>query len=103
MSEQELADALIFPELDDDQMAIVFALGERRQVSEGEILFSPSDDHYDWIVILSGLVEVLGANDAADRQPRSAKIPRRGQPGHPPAPLPVDPGRPGGRGRGRAG
>ena len=44
----------MFPELDDEQLAIVFALGERRRVAEGEILFSPADDHYDWIVILSG-------------------------------------------------
>ena len=52
----------MFPELDDEQLAAVLALGERRQVREGEILFSPADDHYDWIVILSGRVEVLGPN-----------------------------------------
>ena len=62
MSDQQLADAVVFPELDDEQLAIVFALGERRHVRQGEILFSPADDHYDWIVILSGLVEVLGPN-----------------------------------------
>ena len=28
----------------------------------GEVLFSPADDHYDWIVILSGSVEILGPN-----------------------------------------
>jgi thioredoxin reductase (NADPH) len=60
MSEQQPAETVMFPELDDAQLAIVLALGERRQVAEGEILFSPADDHYDWIVILSGLVEVLG-------------------------------------------
>ena len=54
------ADAVAFPELDDDQLAIVLDLGERRRVREGEILFSPADDHYDWIVILSGSVEMLG-------------------------------------------
>ncbi len=62
MSEQQPADAVMFPELDDEQLAIVLALGERRPVREGEVLFSPADDHYDWIVILSGLVEVLGPN-----------------------------------------
>jgi thioredoxin reductase (NADPH) len=56
----QLADAVVFPELDDEQLAIVFGLGERRRVEEGEILFSPADDHYDWIVILSGEVEILG-------------------------------------------
>src|SRR5207247_11051253 len=54
------ADAVAFPELDDEQLAVVFELGERRQVHAGEVLFSPSDDHYDWVVILSGSVEVLG-------------------------------------------
>ena len=57
------ADAAAFPELDDDQMAVVLELGERRWVHAGEVLFSPSDDHYDWIVILSGSVEVLGPNE----------------------------------------
>ncbi len=56
------ADAVAFPELDDEQLAIVADLGERRRVDEGEILYSPADDHYDWIVILSGAVEVLGSN-----------------------------------------
>jgi thioredoxin reductase (NADPH) len=27
------------------------------------VLFSPADDHYDWVVILSGAVEITGAND----------------------------------------
>jgi thioredoxin reductase (NADPH) len=62
MSEQQPGEAVMFPELDDEQLAIVFALGERRRVGEGEVLFSPADDHYDWIVILSGVVEVLGPN-----------------------------------------
>ena len=62
MSQQQSPDAVVFPELDDEQLAVVFALGERREVGEGEILFSPADDHYDWIVILSGRVEVLGSN-----------------------------------------
>ena len=57
------ADAVAFPDLDDEQLAIVLGLGQRRQVQAGEVLFSPSDDHYDWVVILSGSVEVLGPND----------------------------------------
>ena len=58
----EPADAVAFPELDDEQLATVCDLGERRAVHEGEILYSPADDHYDWVVILSGAVEVLGSN-----------------------------------------
>jgi thioredoxin reductase (NADPH) len=46
-----------FPELDDAQLAVVMALGERRRVETGDVLFSPADDHDDWVVILSGSVE----------------------------------------------
>ena len=56
-------DAVAFPELDDEQLAVVLELGQRRQVREGDVLFSPADDHYDWIVILSGSVEILGPNE----------------------------------------
>ena len=57
---EQPGDAVMFPELDDDQLAIVLELGARRQVREGEVLFSPADDYYDWFVILSGTVDVLG-------------------------------------------
>ena len=56
-------DPVAFPDLDDAQLSIVAELGERRRAEAGEILFSPSDDHYDWVVVLSGSVEILG-NDA---------------------------------------
>ncbi len=58
-----LPDAVAFPELDDTQLTVVLELGHRREVHAGEILFSPSDDHYDWIVILSGSMEIVGPND----------------------------------------
>ena len=58
-----LADSIAFPELDDEQLAVVTGLGERRRVRAGDVLFSPADDHYDWVVILSGSVEVVGPND----------------------------------------
>jgi thioredoxin reductase (NADPH) len=57
------ADGVTFPDLDDIQLDVVLQLGERRRVQAGEILFSPSDDHYDWIVILSGSVEIVGPNE----------------------------------------
>ena len=75
MSQSQPADAVMFPELDDEQLAIVMALGERREVSEGEILYSPADDHYDWIVILSGLVEVLGPNGQLITAPWRPSVP----------------------------
>ena len=57
------SDPVAFPDLDDEQMAIVQELGVRRRTHAGEVLFSPDDDHYDWMVVLSGLVEILGPND----------------------------------------
>ncbi len=56
------ADTVAFPDLDDTQLAVVSELGQRRFVEVGEILFSPVDDHYDWVVVLSGEVEILGAS-----------------------------------------
>ena len=50
-----------FPQLDDDQLAIVATLGERRSVRAGEVLFSPADAAYDWIVLLTASAEILGA------------------------------------------
>jgi thioredoxin reductase (NADPH) len=49
-----------FPQLDDDQLAIVATLGERRAVRAGEILFSPGDPAYDWVVLLTASAEILG-------------------------------------------
>ncbi len=55
-------DAVAFPDLDDTQLAIVAELGERRRVGTGDVLFSPADDHYDFVVVLNGSVEILGAH-----------------------------------------
>ena len=55
-------DPVAFPDLDDTQLAIVAALGERRRVEAGDVLFSPADDHYDFVVVLSGSVEILGVD-----------------------------------------
>ncbi len=55
-------DAVAFPDLDDTQLAIVAELGERRRVEAGDVLFSPADDHYDFVVVLSGSVEILGVD-----------------------------------------
>ena len=56
------SDDAAFPELTDEQLALVLALGERCPTGAGEVLFSPADDEYDWYVILSGSVDVLGTN-----------------------------------------
>src|SRR4051794_22483555 len=53
-------DAVAFPELTDQQLAAVTALGQRRTVRAGEVLFSPADDHYDFVVMLTATLDVLG-------------------------------------------
>ena len=53
-----------FPELTDEQLAIVTALGERRSVTAGEVLFSPADDHYDFVVMLTATIDVIGPDGA---------------------------------------
>jgi thioredoxin reductase (NADPH) len=55
-------EAAAFPELDDSQLAVISAYGERRRVQSGDVLFSPADAQYDFIVILSGSVEILGSD-----------------------------------------
>ena len=57
-------DNVAFPDLTDEQLAILGELGERRSVRTGEILFSPADDHYDFVVILSGAIEIVGEHGA---------------------------------------
>jgi thioredoxin reductase (NADPH) len=56
------ADAAAFPDLDDGQLAVISAYGDRRSVVPGEVLFHAGDSHYDFIVILSGSVEILGTD-----------------------------------------
>ncbi len=63
-------DAAAFPELTDEQLGVVLELGERRPIHTGELLFSPADDSYDWYVVLSGAVDVIG--------PRGELITRHG-------------------------
>ena len=39
-----------FPRLDDGQLAALEAIGERRRVQRGEVLFREGDAHYDFFV-----------------------------------------------------
>ena len=52
-------DATAFPTLDADQVATLDALGSRRQVGAGEILYREGDAAYDFYVVLSGEVEIV--------------------------------------------
>jgi len=57
---QLLDGSAAFPELTAEQLAVVTALGARRTVTTGEVLFSPADDHYDFVVMLTATVDVIG-------------------------------------------
>ena len=61
MSENRSENAA-FPDLDDGQLAVLAGYGERRRIAPGEVLFSPGSLDYDFIVILSGAVEILGSD-----------------------------------------
>jgi thioredoxin reductase (NADPH) len=57
---QPPTDTVTFPELTDEQLAVVTPLGTRRHVDAGEVLYSPADDHYDFVVMLTATVDVVG-------------------------------------------
>lgn len=65
MSDAPGLDTTAFPELDDDQIAFLGALGTRRRAAAGEVLFSPADASYDFVVIVSGSVQILAGHGAA--------------------------------------
>ncbi len=51
-------DSAAFPVLSDDEIAILRRYGTVLQTSAGEVMYSPADENYDLIVVLSGSVEV---------------------------------------------
>jgi thioredoxin reductase (NADPH) len=56
-----------FPELDDDQLAVLDGLGTRRAVRAGEYLYREGDAHYDFYVVVSGAVEIVLHADGEER------------------------------------
>jgi thioredoxin reductase (NADPH) len=53
-----------FPRLDDGQLAALEAIGERRRVRRGDVLFREGDARYDFLVILSGKVAIVEGYDS---------------------------------------
>jgi thioredoxin reductase (NADPH) len=47
-----------YPVLSDDEVAIAGRYGTVRQTTAGEVLFSPADDSYELVIVLSGGLEV---------------------------------------------
>jgi thioredoxin reductase (NADPH) len=48
-----------FPQLGEQQVAALEQHGERRRVTDGDVLFRAGDPSYDFFVVLEGLVETL--------------------------------------------
>ena len=60
-------DPLAFPTLDDSDIAAIEPLGARRSISIGEYLYREGDAHYDFFVVVSGMVEVAVHADGEER------------------------------------
>ena len=56
------------PRLTDAQLARIEAVGERRRVARGEVLYKPGDESYDFHVVVSGAVAVIGYVGAAGQR-----------------------------------
>lgn len=48
-----------FPRLDEEQRARLLAIGSRREVTQGEVLFREGDDAYDFFAVESGAVAIV--------------------------------------------
>jgi thioredoxin reductase (NADPH) len=51
-------DSAAFPVLSDDEVATLRRYGTVRQTTAGQLLYSPGDDSYDMVVVLSGSIRV---------------------------------------------
>ena len=56
------------PRLTDAQLARIAAVGDRRRVARGDVLYQPGDDDHAFHVILSGAVAAIGYVGAAGRR-----------------------------------
>ena len=56
-----------FPRLNDEQRDALAALGERRSVESGDVLFREGDDSYDFYVVESGAVAIVQGHGAENR------------------------------------
>jgi thioredoxin reductase (NADPH) len=60
-------DPAAYPTLDDTQLAVLDALGNRRSVAAGEYLFREGDPTYDFYVVVSGAVDIVIHSDGEER------------------------------------
>jgi thioredoxin reductase (NADPH) len=60
------ADPQAAPKLNDEQLALLARFGERRRIEVGDVLYADGDASYDFFVVLSGVVEVVGTYDGEE-------------------------------------
>ncbi|HYT25635.1 MAG TPA: cyclic nucleotide-binding domain-containing protein, partial [Actinomycetota bacterium] len=66
-----------YPRLDDAQIQALAEQGERRRTLPGDVLYREGDTHYDFVVILEGLVAVLEGCGSEEERVLGAHGPRR--------------------------
>ena len=54
------------PVLDDEQLGVLTGFGRRRRVEAGDVLYAEGDATYDFFVVLSGTVDIVGAFDGVE-------------------------------------
>jgi thioredoxin reductase (NADPH) len=57
-----------FPRLDEEQLALLATIGERRPIAAGEILYRAGDETYDFHAVLSGRVAIVDCFGAGTEQ-----------------------------------
>jgi thioredoxin reductase (NADPH) len=57
-----------FPRLSEEQIATFEAQGERRRAAAGELLFREGDEHYDFYVVLDGMVAIVAGHGTDDER-----------------------------------
>ena len=57
-----------FPTLSDADMAVMAELGTRRPIVAGEYLYREGDQTYDFVVVVSGAIDVVAHDGAAERR-----------------------------------
>jgi thioredoxin reductase (NADPH) len=66
-----------FPRLTDGQLARLVAEGRRRHTRDGEVLFREGDEHYDFVVVISGKTAVIDGYESPEERLIAVHGPRR--------------------------
>lgn len=64
--EPTVGTARVQPVLDAAQLTVLEPFGSRRQVAAGDVLFADGDTSYDFVVVLSGAVDVVSIVDGVE-------------------------------------